>query len=457
MSADEIAQWLAEGIEDLELGRRAEARELFMKVVQADEKNQKAWLWLSGVVTTLEDREVCLENALALDPTNESVLRDLQVVRAQIAATPEVEPESTLHHLESDANLPPRVSVDFSEDEFSDPLTCVYCGYLTKETDKHCPQCKRQLTGSFYKRDQPRWLWVAVVICIAAALFTAGNLLLLTIIFSTSLSVGQPQGAAVDFVQILLFYLGQASRLTPQTQTLLFSVLPREVFYVRLAYVVLAFIVSFGLLTRKRVFYILYIAMLAVAVVGVVLNAQLSQISTVLPPNASALERILGVVVDETAGVLMTVTGWIAGGLLLAQVVMAFLIEGDFEKTTERYWSAIDPSVHDATGAFMRARTFMKREMWVMAVRYLQRAISIAPNTFEYYLALAESYARLERYQQSLRMLDQAALLQSDSVVVENLRGVILELQARKTPTAPPDEQLPPLPDLTEDYDDPSA
>lgn len=407
MSADEIAQWLAAGIENIEQGRRAEGRELLMQVVQADEKNLQAWLWLSKVVTTLEDRELCLENVLHLEPGNETAQRELAEVRARIAATPEIEPESTLRHLGGDANLPPRVSLDFSEDEFSDPLTCVYCGHLTSVTDKRCPQCKRQLAGSFYKRDKPRWLWVAVIVCIASALFTAGNLLLLTVVFSTTLSAGQPPAAAVDFTQILLFYLGQASQLTPQTQTLLFSVLPREVFYIRLAYVVLAFIVSFGILTRKRVFYILYIAMLAVAAVGVVLNAQMSQIATVIPPDASVLERILGVVINETSGVLITVTGWIASALLLAQVVMAFLIEGDFEKTTERYWCAIDPTVRDATGAFVRARSFMKREMWAMAVRYLQRAISIAPNAFDYYLALAESYARLERYQQSLRILDQ--------------------------------------------------
>ncbi len=457
MSADEIATWLAAGIENIQQGRRAEGRELLMQVVQADEKNLQAWLWLSKVVTTLEDREVCLANVLELEPGNETARRELAEVRAQIAATPEVEPESALPHVDNEANLPPRVSVDFSEDEFSDPLTCVYCGYVTSETDKRCPKCKRPLAGSFYKRDQPRWLWVGVIISIASALFTAGYLFLLTVIFSTALSAGQPQGAGVSFAQILLFYLGQASQLTLRAQTLLLAVLPREVFYLRLAYVVLAFIVSFGILTRKRVFYILYIAMLAVAAVGVILSSQLGQVSTAVPPTASVLERILGVVINETSGVLLTATGWIAGALLLAQVVMAFLIEGDFEKTTERYWCAIDPSVRDATGAFVRARSFMKREMWVMAVRYLRRAISIAPNAFDYYLALAESYARLELYQKSLRILDQAAQLQSDSVVVENLRGVVLELQARQAPTAPPSDELPPLPDLTEGYDDQSA
>jgi tetratricopeptide (TPR) repeat protein len=61
----------------------------------------------------------------------------------------------------------------------------------------------------------------------------------------------------------------------------------------------------------------------------------------------------------------------------------------------------------------------------------LQRAVSIQPSTADYYLALAESYAHLGRYQQSLALLDDAGQLQPDSPVIPNLRGVILEMQNR--------------------------
>jgi cytochrome c-type biogenesis protein CcmH/NrfG len=59
----------------------------------------------------------------------------------------------------------------------------------------------------------------------------------------------------------------------------------------------------------------------------------------------------------------------------------------------------------------------------------LQRAVSVQPSTVEYYLALAESYAQLGRYQQSLALLDDAGQLQPDSPIIPNLRGVILEMQ----------------------------
>jgi hypothetical protein len=352
-----------------------------------------------------------------------------------MGATPEIEPESALPHVEGGDHIPTRVTVNFSEDEFSDPLTCIYCGYLTSETDKRCPKCKRPLQGSFYTRDRPRWLGAAFTVCIASAFFTAGSLFVLLAIFGGALSIGRPAAQTIDFGQVLLSYLGQTARIDPQAQRLMLSIFPRDAFYLRLAYVILSLIAAFGLLTRKRIFYLLYIADLVVATVSLLLNSQMGQGLTIAPTSASVLERIFGVVVNEMFGVFLTVTGWLAGGLLLLQVVLAFIIEGDFDKKTERWWCVIDSSVRDATGSFVRARSFMKREMWVMAVRYLQRAISIQPNVVDYYLALAESYARLGRYVQSLQILDQAQHIRPGADVIEKLRGVVLELQARTAGT----------------------
>jgi cytochrome c-type biogenesis protein CcmH/NrfG len=67
----------------------------------------------------------------------------------------------------------------------------------------------------------------------------------------------------------------------------------------------------------------------------------------------------------------------------------------------------------------------------------LQRALSLQPSTIEYYLALAESYAHLGRYQASLAMLDDAGQLQPDSSVIPNLRGVILDMQNRALEQSP--------------------
>jgi Tfp pilus assembly protein PilF len=60
MDQDKLNSLLNEGIAAAKSGQAAQARDLLMQVVEADENNESAWLWLSGVVESLEDRQVCL-------------------------------------------------------------------------------------------------------------------------------------------------------------------------------------------------------------------------------------------------------------------------------------------------------------------------------------------------------------------------------------------------------------
>ncbi len=67
-----------QGIAAARAGRNDEAREYLIAAVEADERNEQAWLWLGGLMPELEDKIVCLENALTLNPANEPVARKLQ-------------------------------------------------------------------------------------------------------------------------------------------------------------------------------------------------------------------------------------------------------------------------------------------------------------------------------------------------------------------------------------------
>ena len=72
---------LKQGIAALNAGRKEEARRLLMRFVQQDERNEMGWLWLSGAVDTDEDRRVCLENVLAINPSSESAQQGIQILR----------------------------------------------------------------------------------------------------------------------------------------------------------------------------------------------------------------------------------------------------------------------------------------------------------------------------------------------------------------------------------------
>lgn len=63
-------------------GRKEEARRLLESVLNIDERNEQAWLWLSGVVDSQEERIVCLENVLTINPDNEMARKGLAALRA---------------------------------------------------------------------------------------------------------------------------------------------------------------------------------------------------------------------------------------------------------------------------------------------------------------------------------------------------------------------------------------
>jgi Tfp pilus assembly protein PilF len=77
MMDDQIAEWLYDGVMALLNGDKDTARDLLLQVVDADERNEEAWLWLSGAVDDPEDQQVALENALDINPNSEPARQGL--------------------------------------------------------------------------------------------------------------------------------------------------------------------------------------------------------------------------------------------------------------------------------------------------------------------------------------------------------------------------------------------
>jgi hypothetical protein len=70
----------------LKAGRREEARDLLLNAVDQDEHHEQAWLWLSAVVDSLEEQQICLENVLAINPQNERARKGLDGVNQKLSA-----------------------------------------------------------------------------------------------------------------------------------------------------------------------------------------------------------------------------------------------------------------------------------------------------------------------------------------------------------------------------------
>ena len=90
-SSSEIVR---QAIQAARAGHRIEARDLLLKVVEFDPRNETAWMWLSGLVDTLEDRIIACENVLTINPSNEKVrsyLTELQKQHQALLARKNVE------------------------------------------------------------------------------------------------------------------------------------------------------------------------------------------------------------------------------------------------------------------------------------------------------------------------------------------------------------------------------
>ena len=72
---------LQSAIQAARAGRKMEARDLLIQIVDVEPQNEMAWMWLSGLVDSLEDRIIACENVLAINPSNHKVrayLEELQ-------------------------------------------------------------------------------------------------------------------------------------------------------------------------------------------------------------------------------------------------------------------------------------------------------------------------------------------------------------------------------------------
>ena len=95
MDESHVSRLLSQGIAAARAKQRRRAREYLMKVVELDEGNEQAWLWLSGVVDALEDQKICLENVLAINPQNAHARAGLQWLEKLMAASAEPTPSSS--------------------------------------------------------------------------------------------------------------------------------------------------------------------------------------------------------------------------------------------------------------------------------------------------------------------------------------------------------------------------
>ena len=136
----QVAELLRRGIAAAKAGRTQVARQALLQATELDERNEQAWLWLSGVTESLEDRRVCLENVLTINPNNghaQSGLRWLDQQAPPPPATEERCPRCQSPTPPSGTTCPDCGQILI--------VACPACGQYTDVKDASCPECGQPL------------------------------------------------------------------------------------------------------------------------------------------------------------------------------------------------------------------------------------------------------------------------------------------------------------------------
>lgn len=141
MSDSQIERLLRDGIAAIRAGDKARGRTLLEQIVKADPLHEEAWLWLSAAVDSREERIVCLQNVLTINPASKPARQGLEalgVTPDESSATNSAPPDARplTRHSAPDAvdgdlyamvsglpRTPERVSTDLpSEESWRAPL-----------------------------------------------------------------------------------------------------------------------------------------------------------------------------------------------------------------------------------------------------------------------------------------------------------------------------------------------
>jgi tetratricopeptide (TPR) repeat protein len=402
----QVSEWLRDGIAAARAGRRDEARELLMRVIEVNERSERAWLWLSGVVETDEERLICFENVLTLNPDNAQAKAGLRWLQGREQRTESGE-RRTESEDETRGGPATRHPVSQEPEAFMTPDGCVYCGVDVAEGTSRCPHCGERLTTRQFKRRERSamayqlhafWLMLAGINLVEALLIRfdwKGFVDFVAAKVPTSLS---PHVA--DFLGdfFSLFIRSEATGATGVEAT---------IFYVALFGLAgLGLLVALGLFLRQALAHTMGIALIVLCLVV----------------EIALFWR-------GYAGVLM------AGPQALYTIVLALFMyhtHADFEQEERREWLALDRHAATAMDFYSQGRLYEKRGMWAKALLHWQRAAALNPTRDTYLAATARAYARLGRHELALKQVDKALEISRTPEDLRPLRDIIVEMQRRQ-------------------------
>lgn len=422
MNQDQIDRILIDGITAVKNGENERAQELLLAVIKADEDNEQAWLWLSGTVDSNEERQICLENVLVINPDNATAKRGLELLgyapepaKGSSAPRPHSdnndrvipnlalfkdEPSSEIQHQHAQLSPPPGI-VFQSESTFDDVWEresdiCEYCAFEISYENRRCPNCNHRLFASHYRYTK------------ASSDLTIYWVLLLGV-------------AQLSLILIMLNLLLRESLLATVWHGLMLIVLV---------------VLVVGVFFRQFWAYIASLVFLIFAVATIILGFVIGP--TVEDVVARAIESGFFQSLSDRPYIYILgplenlLVPFQSLAIILAFFFGAFRVGPDFERVKVRQIARVDRGLGDASQLYAAGNEYARQKKWASAVLQYQKAVALFPTQFYYQRDLGQAYTKLGYYQRGLDVLESAHRMTVNPDLKLELEQIIAQVKHKQ-------------------------
>lgn len=438
---------LRQGIAAAKAGKREESRRILMQVIEVQERNEMAWLWLASVVDDPVDQRICLENVLDLNPNNQNAQKGLAWLDAkhpppavEVPAAPEAH-SSAQQELETLATGATRqLSYDGStplairpKDPVPEPepaapalsappeLPCPYCGAATELHHERCPRCRNNLMARSAANERRSIattilaiLWfISGIPSVLGGLFYIGFAIYLSVSIRTDSAretfTANPELAGVSGI----LDLGATIGVVVGVLTLLLGV-----FYI---------FIGRGFLKRRPWAYIVHCVLLVLSLLTAVPAVGFSLLGT----GVAAVG-----VASEDPGVAGSLIGFIVGILVCGVVPLALYVFLTFKSYRDFYGPKVrlvpEIEANEDTDLYNAGVAFKNRGMWYMAMKAWEGAARRRPRDTNYRHALGLAYAQLNQFDQAIATLREALAITPNDIKIQESLSLVEKQAARK-------------------------
>ncbi|MFD3165083.1 tetratricopeptide repeat protein [Herpetosiphon sp. NSE202] len=446
------------GVAALKSGNKALARQHLMQVVEQDENNEQAWLYLAGALEDPQEMRISLENALHINPQSSRAKQGLEWLRKQhpamfVEPTPaiaEAAPVATapaytgatlaLADMPLSSNAipdqpsapgpapmtqpaivaqPNPVAVP-ALGEVPDILPCPRCGAQTRYAEQRCRQCGMTLTIKADRQAPSRApaIIAAILSMLPALLWTLlailifGNVFQKYTDFQKQLKVIAPPGLSLPEAQQKL----QDEKVARMEELFSASITPSlNAAVVFLLIGVFGIVMAVALIRRKKYGFwgtLIYNSIYAFSWLSLLFAVfrleseitplvQLLSQSFIIDPSMSVSGNA-----DSFFTMLKLIIFAFASYYLIILVLMIFAWKSVSQQVV-RFVPQFE-ELSDGNGHFNRGVVYQKRGMWYLSMLEWERAVKLNPRDSTYRHALGLIYEQMKRPADALQQFEQA-------------------------------------------------